>query len=56
MCIPDHSVQNPIAVFAQADIVGLMARLRPFMGQLGTTPAIPMPDSHNAGDFGVFLN
>jgi formamidase len=55
MCIPDHSVQNPIAVFAQADIVGLMARLRPFMGQLGTTPAIPMPDSHNAGDFGVFL-
>lgn len=55
MCIPDHSAQNPVAVFAQADIVGLMARLRPFMGQLGTTPAIPMPDSHNAGDFGVFL-
>jgi len=25
------------------------------MGQLGTTPAIRMPDSHNAGDFGVFL-
>ena len=25
------------------------------MGQLGTTPAIPMPDSHNAGDFGTFL-
>jgi formamidase len=27
----------------------------PFMGQLGTTPAVRMPDSHNAGDFGVFL-
>tara|TARA_B100002049_G_scaffold230959_1_gene208309 strand:- start:247 stop:936 length:690 start_codon:yes stop_codon:yes gene_type:complete len=25
------------------------------MGQLGTTPAIAMPDSHNAGDFGTFL-
>ncbi len=55
MKIPDNSIQNPIAVFAQADIVGLQARLRPFLGQLGTTPSIPMPDSHNAGDFGVFL-
>jgi acetamidase/formamidase len=25
------------------------------MGQLGTTPAVPIPDSHNAGDFGSFL-
>ncbi len=55
MKIPDNSIQNPIAIFAQADIVGLKARLRPFLGQLGTTPPIPMPDSHNAGDFGVFL-
>jgi len=29
--------------------------LRPFMGQIGTTPSMPMPDSHNAGDFGSFL-
>jgi formamidase len=35
--------------------VGIATRLRPFMGQLGTTPAVRMPDSHNAGDFGVFL-
>ena len=27
----------------------------PFMGQLGTMPAIDLPDSHNAGDFGAFL-
>jgi len=33
----------------------VVARLRPFLGQLGTTPAIAMPDSHNAGDFGQFL-
>jgi acetamidase/formamidase len=25
------------------------------MGQIGTTPAIDLPDSHNAGDFGAFL-
>ncbi len=29
--------------------------MRPFLGQLGTTPSLPFPDSHNAGDFGAFL-
>lgn len=55
MQTPDNSIQNPIVIFAQADIAGLSARLRPFLGQLGTMPAIAMPDSHNAGDFGQFL-
>jgi acetamidase/formamidase len=53
--LPGRSAQNPILTFAPHDLVGLVARLRPFMGQLGTTPAIDMPDSHNAGDFGSFL-
>ena len=53
--LPDNSVQNPILIFAPHDLVGIATRLRPFLGQLGTTPAMPMPDSHNAGDFGVFL-
>jgi formamidase len=53
--LPEGSIQNPVLTFAPADLVGLVARVRPFMGQLGTTPAIPMPDSHNAGDFGSFL-
>ena len=53
--LPENSVQNPILTFAPHDLVGLVARLRPFMGQLGTAPAIRMPDSHNAGDFGSFL-
>lgn len=55
MAIPDASIQNPILTFAPADLVGVATRLRPFLGQLGTTPSKTMPDSHNAGDFGAFL-
>jgi formamidase len=53
--LPESSVQHPILLFAPHDLVGLGVRLRPFLGQLGTTPAVRMPDSHNAGDFGSFL-
>ena len=53
--LPEHSVQNPILTFAPHDIVGLATRLRPFLGQLGTSPSTTIPDSHNAGDFGAFL-
>jgi acetamidase/formamidase len=53
--LPEHSVQNPILAFAPHDLVALATRLRPFMGQLGTTPSATIPDSHNAGDFGSFL-
>lgn len=55
MALPDASIQHPILTFAPADMVGVATRLRPFLGQLGTTPAVAMPDSHNAGDFGAFL-
>jgi acetamidase/formamidase len=53
--LPDNSSQNPILAFAPHDIVALATRLRPFMGQLGTSPSATIPDSHNAGDFGSFL-
>ncbi|MFL5520569.1 MAG: acetamidase/formamidase family protein [Gemmatimonadales bacterium] len=53
--LPENSVQHPILAFAPHDLVGVVARLRPFMGQIGTSPSIDMPDSHNAGDFGSFL-
>jgi acetamidase/formamidase len=53
--IPEHSAQNPILLFAPHDLVGVATRLRPFMGQIGTIPAVDLPDSHNAGDFGAFL-
>lgn len=52
---PAGSVQNSVLTLAPHDLVGLSARLRPFLGQLGTTPAVALPDSHNAGDFGQFL-
>jgi len=53
--LPGNSIQNPILLFAPSDIPGVVARMRPFMGQLGTMPAVDLPDSHNAGDFGAFL-
>lgn len=53
--LPDESAQHPILTFAPADLASVMVRMRPFLGQLGTTPSRPMPDSHNAGDFGAFL-
>ncbi|WP_419879177.1 acetamidase/formamidase family protein [Brevibacillus centrosporus] len=55
MNTPEQSQQNPIVTFAPHDLVGVVARVRPFLGQLGTTPSYAIPDSHNAGDFGAFL-
>jgi formamidase len=55
MALPKESAQNPIVALCPADIPGVVTRLRPFIGNIGTTPTIDMPDSHNAGDFGQFL-
>jgi formamidase len=55
MALPKGCAQNPVVALCPADISGLVTRLRPFIGNIGTTPAIDMPDSHNAGDFGQFL-
>ena len=53
--LPDQSRQHSILNYAPSDMPGTLIRTRPFMGQLGTCPSMPMPDSHNAGDFGAFL-
>lgn len=55
MQTPQNSVQNPVVTLAGHTIPGVAARTRAFIGQLGTVPKRPMPDSHNAGDFGQFL-
>jgi len=56
MEIPENSIQNPAVLLAPSDLVGAVARVRPFLGQLGTTPSIAIPDTHNSGDFGAFLH
>ena len=55
MDIPEHSRQHPILLYEPAGMPGTLGRLRPFIGNIGTTPAVELPDSHNAGDFGQFL-
>lgn len=55
MRIPEESLQNPIVSYAPSDLIGVMARMRPFLGQIGTLPSIAMPDSYNAGDTGSAL-
>ncbi len=46
---------HPVTSLAVADLVGVIARVRPMLGNFGTSPAVDMPSSHNAGDFGAFL-
>jgi formamidase len=53
--IPPNSEQHSILSLARADLPGLAAHMQPFLGNIGTVPAVDMPDSHNAGDFGNFL-
>ena len=55
MALPKESAQNPAVALCPAHFPGLITRLRPFIGNIGTTLGIDMPDSHNAGDFGQFL-
>ena len=55
MALPQASKQHPIVAWAPAEVAGVVTRLRPFIGNIGTTPSVDMPDSHNAGDFGTFL-
>ena len=53
--LPSKARQHPILLFEPHTIPGTLARLRPFIGNIGTTPSKDIPDSHNAGDFGSFL-
>ena len=55
LALPEGSCQNPVIALCPSDMPGVVTRLRPFIGNIGTTPSIDMPDSHNAGDFGTFL-
>lgn len=47
--------QHPVLLLALGDLPGVLTRVRPMIGNVGTTPAVNMPSSHNAGDFGQSL-
>lgn len=47
--------QHSVLVLALADLPGVMARVRPMVGNIGTTPAVNMPAANNAGDLGQRL-
>lgn len=53
--LPENAEQHPILLYKPSKMPGTLSRLRPFPGQLGTTPPLNVPDSHNAGDFGANL-
>jgi len=55
IALPDNSRQHSILRYKPHEMPGTLGRLRPFIGNIGTTPPIELPDSHNAGDFGQFL-
>ncbi|OON61257.1 acetamidase [Massilia sp. KIM] len=53
--LPEAAQQHSILALARADIPGVAAPMRPFLGNIGTTPARDLPDSHNCADFGQHL-
>jgi formamidase len=54
--VPTKGLAYPVTLLSLADMPpGIVARVRPMIGNMGTTPAIDMPTSHNGGDFIVFL-
>lgn len=52
---PENTHAHSILRLAAGELPGLITRMAPFMGNIGTSPSADMPDSHNAGDFGAFL-
>jgi len=45
MDIPENARQHPILVYEPDGMPGTLGRLRPFIGNIGTTPPVTMPDS-----------
>jgi len=54
--VPTKGLSYPVTLLSLADMPpGIIARVRAMIGNMGTTPAIDMPTSHNAGDLTCFL-
>ena len=55
--LPSSSKQHSVLSLASADLRGgILARMRPFVGNIGTVPAIDVSASCNCGDFGQSLH
>jgi formamidase len=52
IALPATSEQVPILLYEPGRISSTLIRLRPSIGNIGSTPTRTLPDSHNAGDFG----
>jgi acetamidase/formamidase len=52
--IPRNSRQVSSLIANKSDIPGLVSRVIPFMGQLGTTPSVDIPSTNNSGDSKAF--
>ena len=53
--LPEQAAQHSILSLARAQMPGVAAHMRPFLGNIGTTPSRDLPDSHNCHDFGQYL-
>ncbi len=53
--LPAESSQYSTNLLATADLPGIVSPVRPMVGNIGSCPSVPIPSSHNAGDFGGFL-
>jgi formamidase len=53
--LPELAEQHSILSLAHADMPGVASPMRPFLGNIGTTPSRDLPDSHNCADFGQHL-
>jgi len=48
--LPNGSKQNPATIMGSADLVGVWSRLRPFVGNIGTSPVLTFPAVKNSQD------
>jgi acetamidase/formamidase len=55
--LPPSSGQHSVLTLASADLRGgILSRMRPFVGNIGTVPAMDISASCNCGDFGQSLH
>jgi acetamidase/formamidase len=53
--LPTGSCEYSSNLLAKGDLSGVLTRVHPMVGNIGSCPAVALPSSHNAGDFGSFL-